>query len=126
MKKIIYGLWMRIKDKCYAEKSKEYPKYGGKGIKMDPKWDDLDKFTADIGERPSKDHHFSRIDYSKDFNKDNCKWMTRKEIAVILIKNGSKPTGKKKITKPLDLIKDNSHLKNASEVYLKFIASRNK
>lgn len=36
-------------------------------------------FAKDIGDRPSPKHVFARIDRSKGYSPDNCKWMTNKE-----------------------------------------------
>lgn len=63
-------------------------RYVERGIGCDPRWDDFANFLADMGERPpnpegwtSRKSYWSldRIDNSKDYGPDNCRWATCKE-----------------------------------------------
>lgn len=53
--------------------------YGGKGLDMDPRWNDFSVFLAEMGKRPSSKHTIDRIDNSRGYWPDNCCWATMKE-----------------------------------------------
>lgn len=48
---------------------------------MPPAWADFRAFVADVGEPPPK-KSLKRIDPTKPFSRDNCRWLTRSEWAV--------------------------------------------
>lgn len=77
----ITGIWKLMLFRCYNEKSKDYPKYGGKGIKVYEEW--RDSFIAfyqwSIENGYDKDLSIDRIDNSKGYFPDNCRWATKKE-----------------------------------------------
>jgi len=74
-----------IRRRCYSKNHDHYRWYGAKGIKVE--WDSYISFRNDM--MPSylehlnkygiKDTTIDRIDNSKNYNKYNCKWSTRKE-----------------------------------------------
>jgi hypothetical protein len=49
--------------------------YGGVGITVCERWRSFAKFLADMGERP-RDKTIDRIDGTKGYYKENCKWST--------------------------------------------------
>lgn len=67
-----------MKERCSKEYDKEYPNYGGRGIKVCDRWlgkDGLLNFVEDMGLRP-KGMTLDRKDVDGDYCKDNCKWST--------------------------------------------------
>jgi len=51
------------------------------GIRVDPKWRKFENFLADMGERPPG-HTLDRIDSSKGYLPDNCRWATPTQQCV--------------------------------------------
>lgn len=48
------------------------------GIAVDPRWDSFSSFLADMGDRP-EGHTLERVDNTKGYSKDNCRWATMAE-----------------------------------------------
>jgi hypothetical protein len=65
-----------MRSRCLLETDREYPNYGGRGIRIDPRWDDSAAFLEDMGPRPSPRHSLDRIDNDKGYGPDNCRWAT--------------------------------------------------
>jgi hypothetical protein len=73
-----YKTWRSMKARCDNPKATGFFRYGGKGISYDPTWVDFEAFFQDMGERPDG-CSLDRIDGSKGYSKENCRWATRKE-----------------------------------------------
>ncbi len=72
--------WNSARTRCRNPNTKDYPRYGGRGITFSPLWDDFEVFFAEMGERPPG-HSLDRIDNSKGYEPGNCRWATAKEQA---------------------------------------------
>lgn len=71
----IYKRWVYMKRRCVKD-----PKYTSKGITVCDEWvDNFMQFYRDMGDIPSPDHTLDRIDGTKGYSKDNCRWATYKE-----------------------------------------------
>jgi hypothetical protein len=75
----MFVIWKTIRSRCYNEKSKDYGRYGGRGIVMCDEWrDSFESFYRDMGDRPPE-HTIDRIDNDLGYSKGNCRWCTTKE-----------------------------------------------
>lgn len=73
-----YNVWKGIKQRCYNTKHTHYASYGGRGIVMCDRWrDSFEAFYEDMGPRP-QGQTIDRQDNDKGYDKDNCKWATKK------------------------------------------------
>lgn len=70
-----YNSWRAMVRRCTNEQDKDFPHYGGLGIKIDPRWLSYENFVADMGEPPDG-HTLDRINPYGDYTKGNCRWAT--------------------------------------------------
>lgn len=74
-----YQIWAAIKKRCNNPNNKQFHDYGGRGIDICGEWLFFENFIKDMGKRPSKEFVIDRVDNSRGYSKENCKWVTRKE-----------------------------------------------
>lgn len=75
-----YFAWQQLKKRCLNEQDKDYPEYGGRGIRVCNEWvSSFQSFFADMGPRPSSIHSIDRIDVDGDYEPSNCRWATAKQ-----------------------------------------------
>ena len=69
-----------MKHRCSSPKNKQWKDYGGRGIRVCPRWfgvDGLVNFLADMGPRPSLAHQLDRLDNDGNYEPENCCWSLR-------------------------------------------------
>lgn len=79
-----YESYFHMLGRCH----REYENYGGRGIYVCDRWrfgedgkDGFECFLTDMGERTSPAHTLDRRDNDLGYDRDNCRWATRKEQA---------------------------------------------
>lgn len=96
-----YKCWLSMKGRCLNPSYKQYPAYGGRGIKVCSKWlESFQSFFSDMGFKPSPSHSLDRLNNDEDYTADNCRWSTLSEqinnrrSTIYLILDGTvKPLG---------------------------------
>lgn len=68
-----YHSWASMVQRCTNPKRESYRHYGGKGVKLDPRWRSFENFLTDMGERPLG-LTLERTDGAGDYCKPNCVW----------------------------------------------------
>lgn len=70
----VYRVWMGMIQRCVNSKEISYKRYGARGITVCDRWMKFEAFFADMGEPPTNEHSLDRIDGSKGYCPDNCRW----------------------------------------------------
>lgn len=68
-----YNSWRSMRKRCLEPHSNRYKFYGGRGIKVCPRWDSFENFLEDMGEKP-EGHSISRLDHNGHYEPGNCVW----------------------------------------------------
>lgn len=72
-----YKAWKAMRGRC----AREDPRWKGRGITVDPIWDDYELFLEEVGRKPSPEYSIERIDNDKGYTSGNVKWATDIEQA---------------------------------------------
>ena len=75
----VYKAWSRIVHGVFNPKSKEYIS----GIQLYEPWRKFEAFFSEVGQSPEIGMAFSRLDKSKGFFPENCKWMSKSESSKL-------------------------------------------
>lgn len=73
-----YSAWAQMLGRCYQRGNTSFHNYGARGIRVARVWrNDFSAFMRDMGQAPSPAHSLDRIDVSRGYGPDNCRWATR-------------------------------------------------
>jgi hypothetical protein len=77
----VYRIWSGMHNRCRNPNSKDYVRYGARGIRVCDRWKQFERFYVDMGEPPTKGHEIERLDNARGYCPDNCVWATDGEQA---------------------------------------------
>lgn len=81
-KKRIYSIWYSMKKRCNNPKTNSYERYGGRNISYCDEWEKFSNFfNWAISNGYDEDLTLDRIDNDKNYEPNNCRWVTWKEQA---------------------------------------------
>ena len=84
----LYTIWCGMRQRCNNPNHHAYNIYGGKGVKLGEEWEDYRVFKEwALNNGYADDLSIDRIDPSKGYCKENCRWITISENVARANKN---------------------------------------
>jgi hypothetical protein len=77
----LYWIWQAMMKRCRDKNCKDWPLYGGRGIKVCKRWHNFKNFFADVGQRPRGKSLDRFPDNDGNYKPGNWRWATAKQQA---------------------------------------------
>lgn len=76
----LFKIWAGMRKRCLNPKCKSYKNYGGRGIKIDERWDSFENFYEDVHKTYSDNLSLDRFPNTNgNYSPDNFRWATSKD-----------------------------------------------
>lgn len=76
----LHRIWAGMRTRCSNPNTKDYPRYGGRGIRVSDEWNDFTSFRDWALSHGYADNlTIDRIDVDGDYSPGNCAWITNAE-----------------------------------------------
>jgi hypothetical protein len=83
---VLYQNWATMVYRCKNPRSKDYPRYGGRGVVVAEEFLDYMKFKhyvlKHLGDKPGPEFSLDRINNNKGYEPGNLRWATKVEQAL--------------------------------------------
>lgn len=78
----LYNIWGKMNSRCNCKSATQYPRYGGRGIKVCEEWRKFIPFYEwSMANGYRDDLSIDRIDVNGNYCPENCRWVTWKQQA---------------------------------------------
>lgn len=77
-----WRIWEGMRRRCREEGHKDYPRYGALGIDYEESWREFSGFWEDMKNGYRDNLTLDRIDGTKGYSKQNCRWATYRKQAA--------------------------------------------
>lgn len=90
----LYKTWASMINRCHNPKASNFNKYGAKGIVVCDSWQDPRNFMSwALVNGYSENLTIERIDFTKEYSPQNCKWIPLKDQAKNSCKRQTNTSG---------------------------------